>query len=64
MSSFGETEYAWSRRFKLRPFELNRVMETSFRTDEIQQEYFVLNDLVQLRLELNGWFDQFGLSHG
>ena len=39
-------------------------METSFRTDEIQQEYFVLNDLVQLRLELNGWFDQFNLSHG
>ena len=64
MSSFGETEYAWSRRFKLKQFELSRVMETSFRTDEIQQEYFVLNDLVQLRLELNGWFDQFNLSHG
>ena len=64
MSSFGETEYAWSRRFKLKQFELSRVMETSFRTDEIQQEYFVLNNLVQLRLELNGWFDQFNLSHG
>lgn len=64
MSSFGETEHAWSRRFKLNAFDLSRVMETSFRTDEIQQEYFVVNDLVQLRQELNGWFDQFDLTHG
>ena len=64
MSSFGETEHAWSRRFKLNAFDLSRVMETSFRTDEIQQEYFVVNDLVQLRHELNGWFDQFDLTHG
>ena len=64
MSSFGDTEHAWSRRFKLKVFDLSRVMETYFRTDEIQQEYFVVNDLAQLRQELNRWFDQFDLTHG
>ena len=62
MSSFGETNHAWSLKGALRPFVLEEVMDTPFRTDVIQTEYFLVEDVVELRRDLDRWFATFNLS--
>jgi phenylalanine-4-hydroxylase len=62
MSSYGETNHAWHLRDALIPFELEVVMNTPFRTDVIQTKYFVVEDVVALRLELDRWFAGFHLE--
>ena len=62
MSSFGETNHAWSLKDALRPFVLEEVMDTPFRTDVIQTEYFLVDDVVELRRDLDRWFATFNLS--
>ena len=62
MSSFGETNHAWSLKDALRPFVLEEVMDTPFRTDVIQTEYFLVEDVVELRRDLDRWFATFNLS--
>ena len=62
MSSFGETNHAWSLRESLRPFVLEEVMNTPFRTDVIQTEYFLVDDVVELRRDLDRWFAAFNLQ--
>lgn len=56
MSSFGETNHAWELRGTLLPFSIGEVMRTPFRTDVIQTKYFVVEDVVQLREDLEVWF--------
>lgn len=56
MSSFGETNHAWSLRHVLAPFELGTVMETPYRTDAIQTNYFLLSSIDAMRRELGNWF--------
>jgi len=55
MSSYGETQHAWSLREKLRPFDLEEVTATSYRTDTIQSTYFVLDSLDALKNDLRNW---------
>ena len=62
MSSFGETNHAWGLRKTLNSFEIEKVMDTPFRTDVIQTKYFMVDDVVQLRSSLNAWFQSFDLS--
>ena len=62
MSSFGETNHAWSLKNALRPFFLEEVMDTPFRTDVIQTKYFLVDDVVELRRDLDRWFATFNLS--
>ena len=62
MSSFGETNHAWGLRHELVPFDLVEVMDTPFRTDVIQTNYFIVEDVVQLRIELDAWFARFKLG--
>ena len=62
MSSFGETNHAWALREQLRPFDLEEVMSTPFRTDVIQTKYFIVEDVVQLRHDLDQWFHGFQLQ--
>lgn len=56
MSSFGETNHAWELRDTLIPFSIEEVMRTPFRTDVIQTKYFIVDDVVQLRHDLDSWF--------
>ncbi|PCJ81047.1 MAG: phenylalanine-4-hydroxylase [Bacteroidetes bacterium] len=58
MSSFGETKHAWDLRDNLKVFDLEEVMATPFRTDVIQDFYFILNDIPQLEQDLNSWFEK------
>ena len=62
MSSFGETNHAWDLRKELVPFDLDEVMDTPFRTDVIQTKYFIVEDVVQLRKDLDAWFARFNLG--
>ena len=48
MSSFGETNHAWSLKHALKPMVLEDVMNTPFRTDVIQTDYFLVDDVVTL----------------
>ena len=45
------------------PFDLKSVMDTPFRTDVIQTHYFIVEDVVRLRHELDAWFLSFNLSN-
>lgn len=58
MSSSGETKHAWGMRNNLKQFDLEEVMATPFRSDVIQDCYFILNDIPQLEQDLNSWFDK------
>jgi phenylalanine-4-hydroxylase len=62
MSSFGETNHAWGLRETLIPFSLGEVMNTPFRTDVIQTKYFIVEDVVELRHDLDRWFAGFALG--
>ena len=57
MSSFGETNHAWSLRDELSPFKLSDVMDTPYRTDTIQTQYFLLSSIDAMRRELGAWFE-------
>ncbi len=48
ISSKGETEHALSDRSEKRPFEVSSIMAQSFRTDQIQPIYYVINSFEQL----------------
>jgi phenylalanine-4-hydroxylase len=53
VSSFGETVYALESRVpKRRPFALERVLRTTYRTDAFQAAYFVIDSFDDLRDEL------------
>ena len=58
MSSYGETSHAWKLRNNLKVFDLEEVMATPFRTDVIQDEYFILDSIPELETELNNWFER------
>jgi len=58
MSSYGETSHAWKLRNHLRLFNLDEVMSTPFRSDIIQNEYFLLDSIPELENELNNWFER------
>lgn len=62
MSSYGETNHAWGLRSSLIPFALEEVMKTPFRTDVIQTKYFIVEDVVQLRRDLDAWFSAFQMN--
>ena len=62
MSSFGETNHAWSLKHALKPMVLEDVMNTPFRTDVIQTDYFLVDDVVTLRHDLDQWFAAFNLE--
>ena len=62
MSSYGETNHAWGLKDTLRRFDLQQVMDTPFRTDVIQTEYFIVDDVVQLRHDLDAWFNTFNVQ--
>jgi phenylalanine-4-hydroxylase len=58
MSSYGETSHAWKLRNNLKVFDLEEVMTTPFRTDVIQDQYFILDSIPELENELNNWFER------
>ena len=58
MSSYGETSQAWKLRDKLRLFKLEEVMATPFRSDIMQNEYFLLDSIPELESELHNWFER------
>ena len=62
MSSFGETNHAWSLKNALKPMVLEDVMNTPFRTDVIQTDYFLVDDVLTLRHDLDQWFAAFNLE--
>ena len=37
-------------------------MDTPFRTDVIQTKYFIVDDVVQLRNDLDSWFNTYNLK--
>ena len=55
MSSYGETNHAWSLKTDLRKFTLEGAMSTSFTTTEIQSTYFLINDIPELIREMEVW---------
>jgi phenylalanine-4-hydroxylase len=56
MSSHGETNHAWSMRGELLDFDLAQVMSTEFRSDVIQDKYFILDSIPQLEVDLDNWY--------
>lgn len=53
VSSFGETAYSLeSREPRRQPFDLERVLRTTYRTDAFQKAYFVVDGFDRLRAEL------------
>ena len=57
MSSFGETNHAWSLRHSLRPFDLAEIMATPFITTEVQSTYFLINSIPEVIRDMDDWFD-------
>jgi len=49
LSSIGETKFALSETADRRPFDLEEVLQTPYIKDKFQEQYFVLDDLEQLR---------------
>lgn len=49
LSSPGETQYSMSDKPLLQQFDTHEVVNTSFRTDIIQERYFVINSFLQLK---------------
>ena len=60
MSSYGETHHAWSLRTDLRKFTLEGAMSTPFTTTEIQQTYFLVEDIPEVMRSLNAWHEAMG----
>lgn len=60
MSSYGETHHAWSLRTDLRKFTLEGAMSTPFTTTEIQQTYFLVEDIPEVIRSLNAWHEAMG----
>ncbi len=52
MSSFGESNFVYSKEPEILPFNLNEVIGTSFCNSEIQTKYFVLENMEQLYASL------------
>jgi phenylalanine-4-hydroxylase len=48
MSSFGETNHVASGKVNFKPFDIQEIIQTPFKTDEIQTTYFVLESFEQL----------------
>lgn len=48
ISSFGESNFSLSDEVQKIPFDLNEVLSTFFRTDIIQDKYFVINSFEEL----------------
>jgi len=48
MSSFGETNHVEAGHVEFLPFSLEEIIETDFRTDSVQQKYFILQSFDQL----------------
>ena len=48
LSSFGESNHVMSPTIKVKPFDIEEIMQTDFRTDEIQQLYFNLPSFEEL----------------
>ncbi len=57
MSSYGETHHAWGLRTDLRKFTLEGAMSTPFTTTEIQQTYFLVEDIPEVIRSLNAWHE-------
>lgn len=55
LSSFGETNHVSSGEVTCSPFSLETIISTSFRTDTIQQQYFVLESFQQLFDSINAF---------
>ncbi|MDH2434962.1 phenylalanine 4-monooxygenase [Pokkaliibacter sp. MBI-7] len=62
LSSIGETEYAWSSRPSIVPFDLLTVLRTPYRIDIMQPRYFLLDSFETLlelsQLDLLHWVRQ------
>ena len=48
ISSFGETQHAIDNQTQKHPFEIDTIMNTPYRTDIIQDKYFVIQSFEQL----------------
>jgi phenylalanine-4-hydroxylase len=57
ISSFSETSHAWAMKDKLYSFDLEEVMSTPFKSDVIQDKYFILDSIPQLESDLLSWFE-------
>lgn len=48
ISSFGETNHCLSGKVELIPFDVQKIMNTEYRNDQIQNKYFVIDSYEQL----------------
>ena len=53
LSSHGESAFSMSGKPDYRDFDVKTILETSFRTDAMQEQYFVIESLSQLYHSLN-----------
>jgi phenylalanine-4-hydroxylase len=53
LSSPGETKYVLSEETVLVPFNIEQVLETAYQIDRFQKQYFVLDDMGQLKTILD-----------
>ncbi|TND07466.1 MAG: phenylalanine-4-hydroxylase [Bacteroidetes bacterium] len=48
ISSFGEANHVYTDAIELRPFDVQEIMQTPFRNDQVQNLYFVVQDMRDL----------------
>jgi len=48
ISSYGEAQHVYTDKIELRPFDVHGIMHTPFRNDQVQNLYFVLENMEQL----------------
>lgn len=48
ISSFGETDHVYTDKVELRPFDIRTILRTPFRNDQVQNLYFVVEDMQDL----------------
>jgi len=58
LSSYGETNHIFEEGVEIRPFDLQKVIETPYSTSEIQRIYYVLDNFEQLFNSLDTLLDK------
>ena len=53
ISSFGESNFVYSKKPEIKPFDLQEIINTDFCNSEIQTKYFELENLEKLYTDFN-----------
>jgi len=63
ISSFGESNFVYSKKPEIKPFNLEEIINTDFCNSEIQTQYFELKNLKELYLQFDAFAEEVKKQH-